>query len=183
MMTDNWLVVENEFNPQKLHHRETVFTIGNGYLSTRGAFEERYAGEMRATFLHGVFDEAPVVFTELANAPDWLELNIFLAGEHFRLDQGTLLSFTRTLDLHTATLTRELRWRSPRGRETHLVLERFASLADEHLCMVKATITPENYSGRVEVRAGINGEADNLKLKHWDWVGQGVCAPEAWLQV
>jgi trehalose/maltose hydrolase-like predicted phosphorylase len=183
MMTDNWLVVENEINPQKLHHRETVFTIGNGYLSTRGAFEERFPGEMRATFLHGVFDDAPVVFTELANTPDWLELDIFLAGEHFSLNQGTLLSFTRTLDLHTATLTRDLRWRSARGRETHLVFERFASLGDEHLCMVRAMITPENYSGRVEVRAGISGEVDNLKLKHWDWLGQGVRAQEAWLQV
>lgn len=182
-MTDNWHVFESTFNPKKLHHNETVFTLGNGYLGTRGAFEERYPGEMRATFLHGVFDDAPVVFTELANAPDWLELNIFLEGEHFRLDKGTLLSFTRTLDLHTATLTRDLRWRSPRGRETHLIFERFASLADEQLCMVKATITPENYSGRVEVRAGINGEADNLKLKHWDWVGQGVGPQEAWLQV
>ncbi len=149
-----WKIVEETFNPEKQHHKETVFTIGNGYLSTCGVFEERFPAEMRATFLHGVFDDAPVVFTELANAPDWLELDIFLAGEHFRLNQGTLLSFTRTLDLRTATLTCDLRWRSPRGRETHLVFERFASLADEHLCMVKATITPENYSGRVEVRAG-----------------------------
>jgi kojibiose phosphorylase len=178
-----WKITEETFNPEQQHHKETIFTIGNGYLSTRGAFEERFPGEMRATFLHGVFDDAPVVFTELANAPDWLELDIFLAGEHFRLNQGTLLSFTRTLDLYTATLTRDLRWRSPRGRETHLVFERFASLADEHLCMVKATVTPENYAGRVEVRAGLNGEVDNIKLKHWDWLGQGVRAQEAWLQV
>ena len=182
-MMDKWHVVENTFDPKQLHHKETVFTIGNGYLSTRGAFEERYPGEMRATFLHGVFDDAPVVFTELANAPDWLELNIFLAGERFALEKGTLLSFTRTLDLRTAALTRDVRWRSPRGRETHLVFERFASLADEHLCMLKVTVTPENYSGRVEVRAGINGEADNLKLKHWDWLGQGVNGREACLQV
>ena len=182
-MMDNWHVVENAFDPDKAHHKETVFTIGNGYLSTRGAFEEHYPGEMRATFLHGVFDDAPVVFTELANAPDWLELDIFLAGEHFRLDQGTLLSFTRTLDLRSATLTRDLRWRSPRGRETQLVFERFASLAADHLCMVKVTITPENYAGRIEVRAGLDGEVDNLKLKHWNWAGQGIRAPEAWLQV
>ena len=174
-----WNIIEEEFNFEKQHHKETVFTIGNGYLSTRGAFEEHYPGEMRATFLHGVFDDAPTVFTELANAPDWLELDIFLAGEHFRLDKGTLLSFRRTLDLRTATLRRDLRWRSPRGRETHLVFERFASLADEHLCMVKVAITPENYSGRVDVRGGINSEVDNLKLKHWDWVRQGVRATEA----
>lgn len=181
-MTENWLVIEDSFDPTKIHHSETVFTIGNGYLGTRGAFEERYPGEMRATFLHGVFDDVPIAFTELANAPDWLEMEILLDGEHFTLDRGQILSFKRSLDLKTATLTRDLRWRSPNGQITHLLFERFASLADEHLCMVKATITPENYSGRVEVRSGVNGEPDNLGFKHWDWLEQGVRGQDAWLR-
>src|SRR5512141_619751 len=119
-MTHNWLVVEQEFNPSKLHHGETVFTLGNGYLGTRGASEENYPGEMRATFLHGVFDDVPVSFTELANAPDWLEMEIFLDGERFSLATGELLSFTRSLDLYTATLKRDLRWQGPRGKTTRL---------------------------------------------------------------
>lgn len=177
-----WKIIEETFNPAKQHHKETVFTIGNGYLSTRGAFEEKYPGDMRATFMHGVFDDVPVVFTELVNAPDWLEMEVFLDGEHFRLFEGEMLSFTRTLDLYTATLTRNLRWKSPRGQITHLIFERFASLADEHLCAVRVMISPENYSGRVEVRAGINGEADNLGFKHWDWLDQGMRGQEAWLR-
>jgi trehalose/maltose hydrolase-like predicted phosphorylase len=181
MMAENWLVVEDTFNPIKLRHSETVFTLGNGYLGTRGAFEEKYPDERRATFLHGVFDDVPVVFTELANAPDWLEMEIMLDGERFTLDRGEILSFHRSLDLKTATLKRDVRWRSPRGQVTHLVFERFASLADEHLCAVKATIAPENYSGRVEVRAGIDGEMDNLSFKHWEWLDQGLRGQEAWL--
>src|SRR5689334_14591017 len=106
-----WKIIEENFDPNKQHHKETVFTIGNGYLSTRGAFEERYPAEMRATFLHGVFDDAPVVLTALVNAPDWLELDIFLAGEPFRLTQAIVRSFTRTLALHTASLRRCLRGR------------------------------------------------------------------------
>jgi kojibiose phosphorylase len=182
MMTENWKVIETTFNPQKLHHSETVFTIGNGYLGTRGAFEEKFYDERRATFLHGVFDDVPVVFTELANAPDWLEMEIILDGERFNLAEGKLLSFTRTLDLQTATLRRDLRWCGPSGNVTHLLFERFASLADEHLCAVRVMITPENYSGRVEVRAGVNGDADNLGIKHWDWIDQGLRGREAWLR-
>src|SRR5512139_79330 len=178
-----WKITEESFHPEKLHHKETVFTIGNGYLSTRGAFEEKYPGEMRATFLHGVFDDVPVVFTELVNAPDWLEMDIHLDGERFSLAEGELLSFTREVDLHTATLRRDLRWRSPRGRETHLVFERFASLAEEHLCAVRMTITPENYSGRVEVRSGLNGETDTMGFKHWEWLGQGVRGQDAWIRL
>ncbi|MGA7936480.1 MAG: hypothetical protein WCA35_23200, partial [Kovacikia sp.] len=38
----NWTLTESQFNPEQLHARETVFTIGNGYLGTRGSFEEGY---------------------------------------------------------------------------------------------------------------------------------------------
>jgi kojibiose phosphorylase len=37
-----WKIVEAAFQPEKLRHKETIFTIGNGYLSTRGVFEEGY---------------------------------------------------------------------------------------------------------------------------------------------
>lgn len=37
MADRNWHVVETGFDPQALHHKETVFTIGNGYQSI-GAF-------------------------------------------------------------------------------------------------------------------------------------------------
>ncbi|MFN8425760.1 MAG: hypothetical protein U0X87_05820 [Anaerolineales bacterium] len=67
-----WTFSENSFNPESQNHKETIFTIGNGYLSTRGAMEEGYPKERRATFVHGVFDDVPLVFTELANSPDWL---------------------------------------------------------------------------------------------------------------
>ena len=72
MMTapKDFLLNENDFDPHTLHHHETIFTTGNGYLCTRGAFEEGYPGDCRATFIHGVFDDMPVAFTELANAPD-----------------------------------------------------------------------------------------------------------------
>jgi trehalose/maltose hydrolase-like predicted phosphorylase len=38
----DWTLIEPEFDPAKLRARETVFTIGNGYLGTRGSFEEGY---------------------------------------------------------------------------------------------------------------------------------------------
>ncbi len=183
MTSEIWSVVERDFDPKRMHHSETVFTIGNGYLGTRGAFEERVSGEMRATFLHGVFDDAPVVFTELANAPDWLDLDVWLAGERFDLLVGEVLAYTRALDLRSGMLRREVTWRSPRGRATRLVFERFASLADAHVCAVRASFTPLDYTGQIDVRSGLDGDADNLALKHWAWLGQGLRGAEAWLHV
>jgi trehalose/maltose hydrolase-like predicted phosphorylase len=171
-ISDLWVISEGSFDPQKQHHKETIFTIGNGYLCTRGAFEEGYPADRRATFIHGVFDEAPIVFTELANAPDWLPLSIYLNGERFSLDTGTVESFNRTLDLRTGVLTREVRWRSPSGLAATLTFERFASLADEHMLYLRCRVTPE-FAGTVEFRAGLNGNMHNEGLVHWEWMGQG----------
>jgi len=180
-LSNEWTVQDTLFDAARLHHAETVFTLGNGYFGTRGAFEEYYPGEMRSTFLHGVFDDVPVSFTELANAPDWMDLEILLAKERFGLDSGVVLEYSRSLDLKTATLRRVVRWQSPLGRVTRLEFERFASLADEHLAGVRLTVTPENYDGEVEIQAGVNADADNLGLKHWQALSQSTIRQGAWL--
>ena len=80
----DWTLIEPEFDPTKLRARETVFTIGNGYLGTRGSFEEGYPQALPATLVHGVYDDIPGVYTELANCPDWLSLTIVVNGERFQ---------------------------------------------------------------------------------------------------
>lgn len=172
-MTDHWTVTETTFDPKRQYHKETVFTIGNGYLSTRGALEEGYPRDRRATFIHGVFDAVPIVVTELANAPDWLPLAVFLDGERFSLDTGVVESFERRLDLRNGVLTRTVRWRSPGGRGATLVFERFTSLADEHLAYVRCTVTPD-FAGVVEFRAALHGAMDNEGVAHWQRIGQGA---------
>ncbi|HJQ15311.1 MAG TPA: glycoside hydrolase family 65 protein, partial [Anaerolineales bacterium] len=167
-----WNVTEETFEPQKQHHQETIFTIGNGYLSTRGALEEGYPSDSRATFLHGVFDDVPLVFTELANAPDWLPLQVYLNGERFSLDKGTIEHFERRLDLRTGVLTRTVHWRADSGVRATMVFERFASLADEHLLCLRCKVTPD-FDGSVEIRASLNGNMDNDGFAHWHWVEQG----------
>lgn len=176
-----WHIEQTRFDPQSQRHWETVFTIGNGVFCTRGVFEEGYHGEERATFMHGLFDDVPLHFTELVNLPDALELEIFLAGERFSLEQGTLLEFQRHLDLRAGLLERQVRWRSPQGRTTLLHFQRFISLADPHLLLIRFSIHPLDYQGPIEIRAGLNGETDNLQFKHWEWQDQATSPQEAWL--
>jgi kojibiose phosphorylase len=172
-MNELWVLSEDSFDPNKQHHKETVFTIGNGYLSTRGAFEEGYPADHRATFVHGVFDDVPITFTELANAPDWLPLYVLLNGEHFSLNSGTVETYERHLDLQSGLLTRTVRWRSPSGHTGTLTFERFASLADEHLLCLRCKITPD-FDGKLEIRTAFNANMDNEGVAHWHWVEQGI---------
>ncbi len=169
----NWHITETEFNPEALHHKETVFAIGNGYLGTRGAFEEGYPDAWPATLVHGLFDDAPQVYTELANVPNWLPFVLFVNGELFRMDRGSVLSYRRDLDLLTGVLTRTVRWRSPAGHTMDLAIERFASLADRHLLGIRYRVTALDFEGTLEFRAGFDGHVDNAGLLHWRLVDQG----------
>jgi kojibiose phosphorylase len=181
MIERDWTIIEIAFDPAHLHHKETVFTVGNGYLGTRGAFEEGYPGARTATLIHGVYDDVPIVYTELANCPDWLPIHVFVDGERFRLDHGKVLHYERQLDLRRGVLRREVRWRGAGGQTVDLTFERFASLADEHVLAVRCQVTAVGAPCIVEVQASFNGAPDNVGVAHWAWVNQGAMGEMAWL--
>lgn len=194
MNAAEWTVIETaeaEFYPTQLHHKETVFTLSNGYLGTRGSFEEGYPGASPATLVNGVYDDAPLVSPELVNCPDWLPLTILIGSnaetgalpDRFRLDQGTILSYQRWLDLYRGVLNRRVRWRSPAGHTLDLWFERFVSLADEHVLALRCRVTPLDFDGPIEVHASINGYAENQGILHWDWLDQAGKENTTWLHV
>ena len=162
-----WEILYDQFVPDTLNHLETVTMIGNGYLGTRGSFAEGYPGANRATFVHGVFDDTPIVFTELANIPDWTALQIKFNDKVFSLAEGTLHSFTTRLDLQYGVLTRQVDWESPDNQRIMINFERFACLHNVHLLMQRLRITSQNFEGQVEIQAPINGYALNEQLMHW----------------
>jgi kojibiose phosphorylase len=177
----DWVLIEKQFDPNQSHSRETIFTIGNGYLGTRGSFEEGYPRSLPATLIHGVYDDVPVVYTELANCPDWLPLVIIINGDRFRLDQGKILQYHRQLDLRQGVLSRSLRWLSPDGNLIDIHFERFASLADEHILGQRCLLTPLNFQGVIEVQASINGYPENQGFNHWEEIDQGKINQCIWL--
>jgi beta-phosphoglucomutase len=179
----DWTLIESQFAPEKLQARETVFTIGNGYLGTRGSLEEGYPNALPATLIHGVYDDVPIVYTELANCPDWLSLVVIVNGERFRLDKGEIIHYERQLDLQYGILSRSVRWRSPAGDTIDLQFERFASLADQQVLGLRCHITPVDFTGTIEVQCGINGYPQNQGFDHWERLEQGQLAQGIWLQV
>ncbi len=179
----DWSLIETEFNPEQLQQRETVFTIGNGYVGTRGTFEEGYTRASPATLIHGVYDDVPIVYTELANCPDWLPLIVIIDGDRFRLDKGEILNYQRELDMRRGILRRWVRWRSPQKKTIDLHFERFASLDDENVFVLRCHLTPVDFDGLLEVQASINGYPENQGFNHWEILDQGNNDQFVWLQL
>ena len=40
MSTDEWLICQDEYDPQENLKNESLFALSNGYLGIRGSFEE-----------------------------------------------------------------------------------------------------------------------------------------------
>ncbi|HIK06976.1 MAG TPA: beta-phosphoglucomutase [Trichormus sp. M33_DOE_039] len=179
---EDWRLIETQFKPEQINTRETIFTIGNGYLGTRGSFEEGYSRILPATFIHGVYDDVPIVYTELANCPNWLPLVVTINGDRFRLDQGEVLAYKRQLDLRYGLLSRWVRWRSPKNKIIDIRFERFASLADVHVLGQRCQLTSYDGEALIEFQASINGYAENQGFNHWEGIDQGKSDQGIWLQ-
>src|ERR1700751_2640640 len=145
-----WQITEERFDPKKVHAQESVYSIGNGYFATRGTFEEHYFGASPATLLYGVFDTIPIGKEELANAPDWLPIQLFVNGERFHLTRGTVLGYQRTLDLQRGVLSRTVQWESPTGIRLTIQSDRFASLALPRVGFIRYHVTAHNKPAAVK---------------------------------
>ncbi len=125
----NWIVSEVAFNPHALGKCEAIMALGNGYMGLRSATEESYVGQVRNLFVAGTFnqfDEYEV--TELPNAPDVVELDIWLNGEKFSLEKGKIIHYRRDLNVKDAELVRHIIWENTRGEQFEFTFHRFVSL-------------------------------------------------------
>ncbi len=179
----SWRIAETAFTPANQRHKETLFTIGNGAFCVRGSFEEGYPGDMPACFVHRLWDDMPLHFTELANIPRWIGVDIWVDGERFRLDRGTVLSYRRELDMRSGFLRRRVRWQPcSDGPVVDLCFERLVNLADPHTALIRTTVQAVAGEAMVRVRAGLDDGVENTGLLHWYRLDQGQSEDEVWLQ-
>ncbi|MBV8539049.1 MAG: glycoside hydrolase family 65 protein [Pseudonocardiales bacterium] len=159
------------FDPAQEGLRETLTSTGNGYFATRGAaeWEDANAVHYPGTYAHGCFNREttilggrPVLNEDLVNLPNWLLLKLRIEGEEaIRLDNVEVLSYRHSYDIRNAVVQREIHFRDRAGRETTLRSRRFVSMANSHVAGIEWTMTPDNWSGRVEVISGLDGRVTN----------------------
>ena len=164
----NWLVTENDFDTRFQGKCETIFCQGNGYMGMRTATEERYINQVRNTFVSGTFnkfDEYDV--SELPNAADVSNIDIWIDGKLFGLDKGSFSDYNRTLNLKTGEVTREFTWKNQEGKVFQFSFRRFISFHNLHLIACKIEIKALNQSAKIQFGSGINGQMTNSGAQHF----------------
>ena len=157
-----WLILEDGFAAALAGTCETLFTTGNGYLGTRGSLEEGHEGALPGTFLRGVFDHHDSAVADLVKTPDWLSLAVVVNGVRLDVTSASVVRHRRVLDMREGAVFRDTVFEDSEGRRTRVETVHFASSAAQHLCCLRARITPENHTAPVIVRSGIDGTGYNL---------------------
>jgi len=173
----SWRLEYDTYVAEQEGRRESLCALGNGYFVTRGAAPETAADETHypGTYVAGLYNrleshvDGRVVEDEsLVNLPNWLVLRFRVDGEDwFDLCSADLLDFHQQLDMRRAILSRELRFRDGKGRITTVTQRRFVHLVQPHLAGLETTITPENWSGILDVRSALDGTVQNTGVERY----------------
>lgn len=168
---DPWVFACDGFDDAAEGRRETLFALGNGYFVTRGAAAEARADDLHypGTYLAGgynrltsVIEGRAIEHEDLVNLPNWLPLSFRIDdGEWFDLRHVEILAYRQELDLRRGLYRRSVCFRDRQGRRTRLREQRFVHMGDKHLAGQQVTITSENWTGRIAVRASLDGNVVN----------------------
>lgn len=197
--TGSWRLGFADGAPAAEGTKEALLTLGNGYLATRGAKPEAPADGVHypGTYVAGVYNRLVSRMhgreredESLVNLPAWAPVTFRPAGGAWAA-RGTvrLLHQHTVLDLRRAVLSREAIMADAQDRRTRLRQRSLVSMAHPHLAALETVIIPENWSGRLEVRSGLDGRVRNsnaaafsgLAGQHLTGITCGAAGEAVWL--
>ena len=148
LKTDEWNIIEDSFQADRMRWSESIFSLGNGRFGQRGHFEEPYSSDSyRGAFVAGItfLDKTrvgwwkngfPQFYTRIPNAPDWSSISLRLIDEELDLAQWDVDSFNRRLDMKAGISYRDAEVTSPRGNKLRLHVEHIANNKRRHLGLI-----------------------------------------------
>lgn len=171
MATDEWYLTYSGFDPGDEKLRETLTTVGNGYLGTRGAYECESSSYYfyPGTYISGIFNKTPskikgrdIWNNDFVNCPNWLPVEFKIgSGEFISPLSMEILSYSHRLNMRAGVMERDMVVKDKVGRITRIASRRVASMADGNLCALKFDLTPLNYSSKITFRSSIDGNVEN----------------------
>lgn len=183
---DEWLVIEEGFNPNENRVAESICSLGNGHMGQRANFEETYSGDsLQGSYLAGVYypdktrvgwwkNGYPEYFAKVLNSTNWIGINIEINGETLDLAKAEVKDFKRILNMKEAYLERSFTAVLANGNEVKVNAKRFLSSVYKEVGAIKYAITPVNFSGKLKITPYLDGdimnEDSNYDEKFWDEV-------------
>jgi trehalose/maltose hydrolase-like predicted phosphorylase len=188
IVNNPWSIIEKTFTIENNYVNETLFAIGNGCIGIRGNFEEGYSGPkgtgLEGIYINGFYESEVIKYGEVAygyaeksqsmlNVTNSKVIKLYIDDEEFDMLKGEVLEYERKLDFKEGILKRSIVWKSPKGKEVKIYIERFVSLKHKHLALIHYEVTPINFNGRIKIVSSLDGDVTNLTTENDPRVGSG----------
>jgi len=176
---DSWKLTYQGFHPEEEMLRESLTTVGNGYIGSRGAYcgssmfaDIHYPG----TYVSGLWNTLgtemhgrTIYNADFVNIPNWLliELKIGDGGFCRLLGDCRVEDYVHSLDMRNGVTTRSMRICDRLGHQTRIETRQFVSMAEPHLAAVEFRFTPLNYSEPVFIRSTLDGTIMNYGVPRY----------------
>jgi alpha,alpha-trehalose phosphorylase len=149
---DEWRLVEARFPERYIARAESGFALSNGYVGLRGTMDEGRPAVSPGVFVNGFHETWPIGYAEdayglartgqtIVNVPDPSVLQLYVDDEPLYLPSARLRHYERVLDMRDGTLTRELTWSTPAGKNVRVRSCRLVSLEHRHLVAISYEVT------------------------------------------
>ena len=182
---DNWSIIEEGFDAERVKSSESLMSIGNGAMGQRANFEEHYSGEtFQGSYVAGVYypdktrvgwwkNGYPEYFAKVLNAPNWIGINVTINGEQLDLAKCTKVEyFRRELNMKEGWLSRSFTATLQNAIEVKVDTKRFLSLEIDEVGAIEYNVTPLNGDAQIDftpyLDSGITNEDTNWDDKFWD---------------
>jgi maltose phosphorylase len=182
---DNWSIIEEGFDAERVKSSESLFSIGNGAMGQRANFEEHYSGKtFQGSYIAGIYypdktkvgwwkNGYPEYFAKVLNAPNWIGIDIEINGENLDLANCQSVSnFRRDLNMKEGIYYRSFEATLTNGTEISVNVSRFLSLDLDEVGVINYEIKVLNSDAKIVfkpyVDAGVHNEDANWEEKFWE---------------
>lgn len=154
--SSNWLIWEKNWDKDLQQRQESLFTLGNGYLGSRGIYEEIPPGACPGTFIAGVYDSTGAQVTELINAPNPIDFRIISDGEKLDPTSMDVVSHSRVLDISKGLLARKTIYSNNKKNKFNYQSLRFFSMRQKHIGAMQVCLTPMDSGANITVESAVD---------------------------
>ena len=184
IIPDNWSILEEGFDAERVESSESLFSLGNGAMGQRANFEEQYSGStFQGSYIAGVYypdktkvgwwkNGYPEYFAKVLNAPNWIGIDVSINDESLDLDTcKEIRDFRRELNMKEGWYQRSFTAILPNELEISVNVRRFLSIERNELGAIEYEVQVLNADALVVFKpyldSGITNEDANWEEKFW----------------
>lgn len=181
-MSGSWRWEQRGYDPSEEAQVESLCTLGNGRMATRGSAPEARQDRTHypATYLAGCYDRLTSVVggrsvsnEDMVRLPDWTALSYRChpegepPGDWLSPDHATLRHLHVVLDMREGTLTRRMLYQDDEGRRLGVTHTRLVHLGDPFLGAQRTVFRAYGWHGSIEIRSPLDGAVANEGVKRY----------------